>query len=247
MWADGEAAEIFREETMEFVRCCLGLSCDVGAVPKSRIVQNFEGIGEAMRRVFDREHCARLVYHIGNYISGCRTEEAFRAKGEMPTLEEYWAYRLHSSAVFVTLAANEFAFPGMRLPTSIMESEQMEELWTRANVVVSTVNDLLSLRKEVRGGNAGSMVPIVFVQTGDVQRAVDFTERWIGENVAAFEEAARELEGWSAVWGVKEASAVREFVGGVRAYVSGNLSWSLTGRRYGLQGKDLGRSVMVTL
>ena len=273
-----EAAELYREETGEYIRCCLGLSCDVGVVPGSRIVQNFETIGEGIRRVFDRgkaklciidplarsatiadmvlnaEQCARLAYHITAYINGCRTEESFRHAQSLPTLSQYWSYRLHSSAVCVTLAVNEFAFPGMRLPSHIMNSALMEELWTSANVVVSTVNDLLSLQKEVRGGNAGSMVPIVFARLGagigngdDAQTAVDFTAGFLEENVARFEDAAEEIVRMD--WGCsfKEGKMLWEFVDGVRLYVSGNLSWSLTGKRYGLQGKDLSRGVQVTL
>ena len=55
--------------------------------------------------------------HITNYINMTHQEQTFRLREKLPSLEEYWSYRLGSSAVNVTLSVHEFvleATPLMR-------------------------------------------------------------------------------------------------------------------------------------
>lgn len=59
----------------------------------------------------DVDQCERLAQHIEEYIQGCKEEELYRQASIAPTVEEYWAYRLKSSAVCVTLAMQEWVPP----------------------------------------------------------------------------------------------------------------------------------------
>ena len=106
-----------------------------------------------------------------------------------------------------------------------MSCPGMHELWTRANIIISTVNDLLSLKKEIKGGNVASMVPLLFAESRDAQRAVDMTADFITENVEAFEDAANLLLSNAQTLTAEEAKDVEDFILGCRFYTSGNLSW----------------------
>lgn len=55
LWDASEDADIFRADTKEFVRCCLGLEdINIGSTPRSPMIRNFEVIGSAMRKVYTR-------------------------------------------------------------------------------------------------------------------------------------------------------------------------------------------------
>ena len=51
---DFKGSQAFRQETLRFVNCCLGLAPEGnGREPSSRIVRSFEVIGEAIRKAYD--------------------------------------------------------------------------------------------------------------------------------------------------------------------------------------------------
>ena len=51
-----------------------------------------------------------------------------------------------------------------------MESPAMKDLWKYGNFVISTVNDMLSLKKEVAGRNVASMIPLEYAQRAICRR-----------------------------------------------------------------------------
>lgn len=126
-----------------------------------------------------------------------------------------------------------------------MDSPAMEELWMRCNIIISTVNDMLSLKKEISGGNVASMIPLAYAQKGSLQEAVDETTRFLIDNLNAFEQVAKTVVEMGGC-GV-ERQLVRDFVMTARFYMTGNLSWSLKTERYGILRKDLEGGVKVEL
>ena len=55
------------------------------------------------------EQRERLVEHLRIFMDMTELEQRLRLKNTVPSIEEYWGYRLGSSAVNVTLAVNESA------------------------------------------------------------------------------------------------------------------------------------------
>lgn len=47
------------------------------------------------------------MVEIGRFIEMTKTEQMLRLRGTLPSLEEFWSYRLGSSAVLVVIAMNE--------------------------------------------------------------------------------------------------------------------------------------------
>ena len=56
LWNDFELSQIYRAETLDYCRFCLGLSngqCWSGQEPSSTIIRNFNEIGKAIRDVYN--------------------------------------------------------------------------------------------------------------------------------------------------------------------------------------------------
>lgn len=53
------------------------------------------------------EQRQRFLNNMKVYIQGSRVEQELRISGRVPTIEEYWDYRLRSSAVDVTSSMTE--------------------------------------------------------------------------------------------------------------------------------------------
>lgn len=45
--------------------------------------------------------------HMEDFLEMSRLEQLLRLKGTLPSMEDFWSYRLGSSAVHVMLAVNE--------------------------------------------------------------------------------------------------------------------------------------------
>ena len=273
LWDTSEEADRFRTDTKEYVLCCLGLmDFKIGSEPRSPIIQSFGVIGTAIRDVYTRgdlrsieqyhglerhmalifciAQCVRLAAHLSDYIDGCHAEEHFRQLNLIPSVEQFWHFRLRSSAVYFLFAAQEFALPlpcQSPIPIShyIMESPAMEDLWKQGNIIISTVNDMFSLKKEVAGGSVASVIPVEYAQSGTLQEAVDKTTDFLIDSIDAFERAAKgvvEMEDCGA-----KRQLVSDFVLGLKFNITGNLSWSLRTERYGILKDDMEGGVRVEM
>lgn len=76
-------------------------------------------------------------------------EQRLRLSGKILTLDEFWQYRLGSSAVTVCLALNEFSWDGMNLPIEFYADKDVRALYRHTNTIISAVNDLISIKKEI--------------------------------------------------------------------------------------------------
>lgn len=131
LWGNPDLSKRYRDETREFVQICLGLMSDVG---RSRIgstnatIHAFEGIGIAIQDAYNygqrdfvpfrlqtvvkssllfTEQSRRFMDHMEDFLETSRLEQVLRLQGTLPSVEEFWSYRLGSSAVHVMLAVNE--------------------------------------------------------------------------------------------------------------------------------------------
>ena len=65
-------------------------------------------------------------------------EQRLRLDSTLPSIEDFWKYRLGSSAVGICLALQEFSLGDMHLPSSILDGAEMRLLWDQTNIVIST-------------------------------------------------------------------------------------------------------------
>ncbi|KAF6228249.1 hypothetical protein HO133_007979 [Letharia lupina] len=228
LWDNFELSNPYRNETREYVQYCLSLTSepDIGPVKTvNATIQAFETIGTAIRKVYNFEQRKRFMNYMEDFLEMSQQEQMLRLRGTLPSLEEFWLYRPGSSAVHVTIALNEFAWDNKSLPTSVMEDGDMKLLWDYTNVIISTVNDIVSLKKEIARGSISSMIPLLYARSRDAQVAVDQTAEFLVVNVKAFEETAQRLLKQEKRHNVEEARELRAFIKGCQFYCSGNLTW----------------------
>ncbi|KAI1337117.1 isoprenoid synthase domain-containing protein [Xylariaceae sp. FL0016] len=230
---DFDGAQTYREHTLRFVGSSLGLrAVEADFHPLNPIVQSFDVIGSALRSAYDVDQRRRFYDEIARFMLASEEEQKGRLRGQIPTLEGYWQFRLGTSAVYIGTAAGEYSISS-HLPAELMHSKPMQAIWDETNVIISITNDLLSLRKEMKLGCIDSIVPLIFATTSDVRRAMDEAVDALRRSKYRFDEAAKDL-----LDGISEDDLLQErvesFIEVQRSNCVGNLMWSLETQRYSM-------------
>lgn len=140
-------------------------------------------------------------------------------------------------------------------------TEIIEFLAIQCNTIISVKNDILSLNKEVIAGAVDSSIPILYMTRRDVRQAVQDALGIILKAKSAFDEAAAQLEA-SIQARVADTEPLRSFlidpqvilpevhympaiITALRTMVTGNIAWSMTSERYGLQDLPASREVVL--
>ncbi|KAI0441626.1 isoprenoid synthase domain-containing protein [Xylaria telfairii] len=234
-------AQTYRAQTLHFVETCMGLSeisSDNNSLScrQNGLVESFGVIGSALRNCYDISQRRRFRDEIARFMDASEAEQRGRLNGEVPTIEEYWAFRMGTIAAYIASAAGEYSM-GAHLPQELMDSKAMRALWDETNVITSITNDLLSLGKEISLGCIDSIVPLTFASTNDLHEAVLLSVEALSASKQRFDEAAvallaetRETDGT-----YKE---VLDFIEVQRSNCVGNLIWSLETQRYNVSRVD---------
>ena len=195
-----------------------------------------------------------------------KEEHAASVSHRLLTSEEYRNIRSGTSGVGVLLALTDYAY-GFSLPEKYYpaNNSQMGVIWTATNIIVSTINDLLSLKKEIAQGQIDTLIPLLYVEHGcDLQRAVNEATTMLEEEISKFERAEANLLATEADEDTKEQ--LRLFIRGCKYGCTGSLRWrcvvaltcskpvaradsmqSLGSRRYMLGCEDLHEGLEITI
>jgi hypothetical protein len=226
MWNEFGAAQVYRDQTLAYVRYTLGID---EACPEvhNHIILNFAPIGAALQEAYTLEK-RRMVYEAMRFFMDMSEhEQRLRLSGAIPSVDEFWRYRVGSSAVPVCLACNEFSWDSMKLPSEFYADSDVKSLLWHANTIISASNDLLSIEKEIKRGAIDSLIPITFFHVGNLDNAAASLLRTYG----GADEGMR--------------SQIGDFIDGCKYYATGNLTWSLATDRYGV--KCVNGEVVITL
>ncbi|MCJ1293100.1 hypothetical protein MMC34_004653 [Xylographa carneopallida] len=220
-------AQEFRSETLRYIKNRLGLDTSAEFLKTSDpVIKSFDIIGDALRESYTREQREIFMNEIDFFMDKSEVEHRLRMSEHVVSLEEYWHYRLGTSAVRVVLAVSEFG-NDTNLPPYVMQDEDMATLWDLTNANICIVNDLLSVKKEIAQGSAESLVPILFAQLRSAQAAVDQVMETVRLTVEEFDVVAyRLLQRYSTDPII--VAPLQSFVDTCRYFCTGNLSW-----RYG--------------
>ncbi|KAK5988014.1 Sesquiterpene cyclase hepA [Cladobotryum mycophilum] len=230
---DFSGAQAYRERTLGFVGDCLGLrAVEESIQPQNKIIQSFDVIGAALRNSYDASQCQWFYDEIARFMTASEHEQVGRLEGHVFSLEEYWAFRLGTSAVYIGTAAGEYSIAS-RIPTEVMRSPPMQALWDETNVIISVTNDLLSLRKEVNIGCIDSIVPLTFASTHNLKQAISNSVEALRASRRRFDVAAKALltRGYDSD---EARNQVEKFIQVQRSNCVGNLAWSLETLRYNM-------------
>ena len=162
------------------------------------------------------------------FMKNSEVEQRLHFQTHMVSIEDFWAFRLGTSAVRVVLCLNEYCNESS-LPPHIMQHRDMGVLWDLTNVNICCVNDLLSMRKELDQGATESLIPVLCAKYLDAQAAADEVVAAVEHTVQKFNDvAARIIRHHSDIEDPEVVKDLVRFVEGCKYYCAGNLRW-----RYG--------------
>ncbi|KAF1817442.1 terpenoid synthase [Eremomyces bilateralis CBS 781.70] len=232
---DFDAAQAYRKNTIEWVSYCLGLwKGESAPVPQNRIIESFQEVGEAFRDVYSVAQRQRYYDEMIQFLAHSQVEQEIRLRVQIPGIDEYWAFRMGTSAVGIAVAAVEYA-DQVRVGDLVMQSPSIRAIRDETIIMISITNDLLSLKKEISAGCIDSIVPITYSRGSTLQQAIDVATEALQASKNRFEIAADRLKA-EARLNEKAYQHVDAFVEANRKYCVGNLTWSLATGRYGMAG-----------
>jgi 5-epi-alpha-selinene synthase len=149
--------------------------------------------------------------------------------GIVPGLEEYAAQRRWDSAVLCTQDLIEIAGAG-ELPSRMLRRPEWIQLRDLCTTVVAFTNDLVSYPKEVlRHDSPNNLVHVIATHEKlCLEDAIERVIAIINDDVAVFERVATGL----ASHGARIDARSNHYLAGQRAWMLGNLRWSLETGRY---------------
>ncbi|KAF3047863.1 terpene cyclase [Didymella keratinophila] len=247
MYADSHAAQMYREQTIAFLRYALGIDVERPNV-QNKIIVSFEAIGVAVRKHYTPEKCQMFLKELVYYIQMVEQEQRLRLSGTVASLEEFWHYRLGTSAATVILAVNELSWEGGNLPISFYVEKDVEQLYYYTNTIISALNDILSVKKEIKQEAIDSLIPIIFYETGDIQVATSRVVAFMKNEIRKMDDTAARLT-------LKYSNAepalqeqVRLFIESCKYLATGTLVWSSCSKRYGVDKAEAGSGdIIMTL
>ncbi len=105
------------------------------------------------------------------------------------------------------------------------------------------MNDMFSLRRELRYPFYNNVVAVLYHQYHDLQTAVDETFKIIQRSADTLEAAAkRALERYP-----ERREDLTTWINGAKTMVTGNMAWSMHIRRYSLGVADLDGTTEITI
>lgn len=223
---DMKAAQVYRAETLRFIRFHLGLSSDEASCQtQSQIIRSVDVICQALRESYTFSQRERFYQEIARFMAASEEEQRGRLEEKVPTLEEYWSFRLGTSAVYIGTAVGEYSISSS-LPLYIISHESMRAIWNETNTMISITNDLLSLKKEMKLGCVDNVVSLTFASTNDIRRAIDESVVALRDSKLRFDRAADILASVAACLGDEQVCRqVTNFMRVQRSNCVGNLVW----------------------
>ncbi|OTA70327.1 terpenoid synthase [Hypoxylon sp. EC38] len=244
---DWDKASVFRHKTINYVQQILSKNSELelSEISPDPIIGLFKPVGEAVSESYNDRQISTFLDELLFYFNMCGEEQKLQMVHHLPTVEEYVRRRLGSGAVRVCLATIEYAY-GITLSQQVMDDEAMQRIWHEANIIISTTNDILSVKKEVAQSQVDSLVPLLSLELGSVQAAINQAVDIVRSSIQRFDTAESEiLKRYSTMPKVQED--IHKFIDGCKFACTSNLNWSLVSGRYKLNCQSMKGGLHITL
>ncbi|KAI1734371.1 isoprenoid synthase domain-containing protein [Xylaria scruposa] len=273
---DEASSTKFREETISYIEASLSrqTDCDLAQISTNPLIVNLNQILPAVQRDYSAseqlpsrffrstyiitstnsssslnnqltDQIEALLHELRRYVRMTREEQMSQIENRITSAEGYIRRRMGTSAVCVILALHEYAL-GIELPRDVMQSSSMQTIWHETNMIVSIMNDMLSLKKEVDLCHVDTLVPILFLEHGSLQTAIDRVISMVQSSMKRLDCAEKELLRCYA----SSATLTRDlqlFIRNCKHTCTGNLNWTLQSKRYNLNVDSTSGAVHITL
>lgn len=204
-----------------------GTRCSANDVP---LVQAFDDFCQRLRVTLSPACLDRFAQTVEDYFASNIWEATQYTQDCVPDVSTYYAMRQFTGAVYTDFALIEIS-NDFEVPMEVHQHVLVRRVKQLANNVSSFANDIFSLSKEVEDGESMNLV-LVLQHNYELtlQEAVDCAAIIHNQEVKAFEALAEQL----ALCGLNMEAGLQQYLDGLRAWMRGNLDWSLTCGRYNL-------------
>jgi len=175
---------------------------------------------------------SQLIEHLRNFAIAICAEARAHASGIMPSIAEYLLQRRETSAwaVVVDLLALQ---PGTALPNSLRTANTTTRMCTPAGEVMSGMNDILSLPKELARGERHNLVLLIQHQDAcPLPDAVDRVHAYITERTSEYLKSKTEFLDHIARSSPHMYPTGERFTTALEHLIRGIYDWSIDTDRY---------------
>ncbi|PWY63057.1 terpenoid synthase [Aspergillus eucalypticola CBS 122712] len=231
----------FRDETRQYIGSSLELKskqCD--HITDNTIICGFSPIADFIREEYDEEHRLTLAEEIMFVIDMSKVEQENRLGTDIPSTDQYLAYRLGTNLMGVICAATELS-THLRIPRSMTRSPLVKDIWHETNLIIAVTNDILSLKKEIHKGEVYSLIPILLNQAKSPQTAIDISFQILRDSFADLDRIEADIVARS------DQMPLKFLIESCRRYCAGFIKWSLATPRYMLSSVPIDQTGAMVL
>lgn len=205
-------------------------------IERGEDVQPLEGpIAEALRDLWERARAltserwqGRFARHLCDYLDAYIWETGLRERAETPELGLYIQKRQDAGAMRLALDYIDLT-ERVDLPPEIYESTLVQALLLLTNNAVCWQNDIISVEKELAHGDYSNLVLVLAKAYNlSLQEGVERANAMITSEVKLLERLAELVP----VAFPRNQAGLEKYLACMRAWVRGNLDWSLGAERY---------------
>ncbi|KAI3333183.1 terpenoid synthase [Ustulina deusta] len=121
---------------------------------------------------------------------------------------------------FVEIYASELV-----MPEAVMLDDSMQIIWHETNIIISDMNDMLSIKKEIVQSQVDSLIPLLFLRYGSVQTAMDQVIHELSGAIGRLEAAERDLLSRYSTAPAETQKKIRHHVQACKLACIANLNW----------------------
>ncbi|KAH8737320.1 isoprenoid synthase domain-containing protein [Ilyonectria robusta] len=221
---DFDGADRWRSQTLEMIRGALGIDGTDAEKHPDTINAAFQTVGECLSGTTPIDQRRRLYEELWYFITSCAVEQQLRLEQRIPDYDSYMGFRLGTIGGSTLCALVEFA-NREPLPSAVVAAPQVRELWTQVSTMLTFINDLLSLKKELGTDCVINAVTSLLSPEKGLDEVVGELEHKLRQAVDDFDRVAGEL--FVLVDGDEEQSGVvTRYINGCRSIVTGTLEFT---------------------
>lgn len=192
-------------------------------------------IADALRELWERvrplttpQWRRRFTGHLQDYLDAYLWETGLRARGETPDIGMYLKKRQDAGAMRLALDYIDLA-EHIDLPPDIYESTLVQALLLITNNVVCWQNDIFSVEKELAHGDYSNLAVVLQRARGcSLQEGIEIANEMITREIRLLES----LTGLVPKTFPDHRQDLEKYLACMRAWVRGNLDWSLESYRF---------------
>jgi hypothetical protein len=221
---DFAKAEAWRNETVQVLKTALGLSKDAAVFGVQDQLHNIiSTVGKELQESYTVDQGQHVFHKIALFVRSCATEQRLRLEKIVPDYDSYMSMRVETVGGDTLCSLIEFSH-GEQALSHLGNSLARQELDKQVSILLSLLNDLLSLKKELRTECVINAVTALLTEEKDLESVVAEVVVKMKDAVGVFDRTAEGLE--SSLESDSARQAARRYVDGCRSIVTGTLEFT---------------------